>query len=248
MTHTKKKILLESEEITKTIGTLRDRINKRLPKSGLIERCDQLYAISSDAGNKVQKITQPISHLMYLRWALFILIAITLITSIYLVFFGEFTVFTIIFSPDYADAEISLVLLLAGPFVYLWDLEKRKKQKLSLDALHEIRVIAHIIDMHQLTKDPNREYWVNKGELEQRETLNPFEMGRYLDYCSEMLALAGKVSAIYIQELKDPVVISAVNEIEVLTTGLSRKIWQKLMVMHEIKLGMSNPQAHQSNG
>ena len=212
MTHTKKKILLESEEITKTIGTLRDRINKRLPKSGLIERCDQLYAISSDAGNKVQKITQPISHLVYLRWALFILIAITLITSIY------------------------------------WDLEKRKKQKLSLDALHEIRVIAHIIDMHQLTKDPNREYWVNKGELEQRETLNPFEMGRYLDYCSEMLALAGKVSAIYIQELKDPVVISAVNEIEVLTTGLSRKIWQKLMVMHEIKLGMSNPQAHQSNG
>jgi hypothetical protein len=62
----------------------------------------------------------------------------------------------------------------------------------------------------------------------------PEQLGRYLDYCSEMLSLTGKVAAVYIRDFQDPVVLSAVNEIEDLTTGLSRKIWQKLMVLHRI--------------
>lgn len=34
------------------------------------------------------------------------------------------------------------------------------------------------------------------------------------------------------QELDDAVALAAVNEVESLTTGLSRKIWQKLMILH----------------
>lgn len=57
-------------------------------------------------------------------------------------------------------------------------------------------------------------------------------MTRYLDYSSEMLSLAGKVAALYAQGFSDPVALSAVNEVENLTTGLSRKIWQKIMILH----------------
>ena len=68
--------------------------------------------------------------------------------------------------------------------------------------------------------------------------LTPAELVRYLDYCSEMLALTGKLAALYVQNFNDMVALAAVNEIESLTTGLSRKIWQKMMVMYEV-LGQS---------
>jgi CheY-specific phosphatase CheX len=61
--------------------------------------------------------------------------------------------------------------------------------------------------------------------------LSRFELSRYLDYCSEMLSITGKIAALYIQEFDDDVALSAVNEVENLTTGLSRKIWQKLMIV-----------------
>ena len=82
--------------------------------------------------------------------------------------------------------------------------------------------------MHQLTKDP----YVNDNpesatEHSPKRTLTKFELQRYLDYCSEATALVGKVAALYSQSLPEEAVVSAVNEIETLTTGLSRKIWQK---------------------
>jgi hypothetical protein len=51
---------------------------------------------------------------------------------------------------------------------------------------------------------------------------------RYLDYCSEMLALIGKTAALYGQFLQDPVILGAVDEIQDLTSSLSQKIWQKI--------------------
>ena len=58
------------------------------------------------------------------------------------------------------------------------------------------------------------------------------ELIRYLDYCSEMLSLIGKIAALYVQKFDDPVALVAVNEVEELTTSLSRKIWQKIMILN----------------
>ena len=57
---------------------------------------------------------------------------------------------------------------------------------------------------------------------------------KYLDHCSDLLALISKISALYIQNFDDPVTLAAVNEIENLTNGLSRKIWQKIMIFDRI--------------
>jgi hypothetical protein len=56
---------------------------------------------------------------------------------------------------------------------------------------------------------------------------------RYLDYCSELLSLVGKLAALYAQSTSDPVVLQAVNDIEQLTNGLARKIWQKIMMLDD---------------
>ena len=57
------------------------------------------------------------------------------------------------------------------------------------------------------------------------------ELGRYLDYCSELLSLTSKIAALFVERFNDPVTLSAVNEIESLTAGLSRKIWQKISML-----------------
>ena len=49
-----------------------------------------------------------------------------------------------------------------------------------------------------------------------------------------MLSLIGKVAALYSQSLPDDVIVGAVNEIESLSAGLSRKIWQKIIILSEI--------------
>lgn len=93
--------------------------------------------------------------------------------------------------------------------------------------------------MHQLTKDPDtamREQHNTAASSPQR--LTPFELGRYLDYCSELLSVSSKVAALYAQQLEDPVVLNAVNEVEGLTTGLSAKIWQKLVILGSSTRGL----------
>src|SRR2546429_258764 len=60
-------------------------------------------------------------------------------------------------------------------------------------------------------------------------------LSRYLDYCSELLSLTSKVAALYVQDSQDPVLLDAVNDVETLTTGLSRKIWQKIMIIDTLE-------------
>jgi hypothetical protein len=85
--------------------------------------------------------------------------------------------------------------------------------------------------MHQLTKDPTSVLKAGATKSSPKRDLSPYELMRYLDYCTEMLSLTGKLAALYMQGLRDPVVIQAVNEIEELTTNLSRKMWQKIMIL-----------------
>jgi hypothetical protein len=46
-----------------------------------------------------------------------------------------------------------------------------------------------------------------------------------------LLALVGKVAALYAEGLADPVILDAVDDLEDLTAGLISKIWQKLVIM-----------------
>ena len=61
-----------------------------------------------------------------------------------------------------------------------------------------------------------------------------FELTRYLEYCAEMLALTGKLSALYAGESHDHVVIGAASDVETLCTDLGRKIWQKITILGDL--------------
>ena len=96
--------------------------------------------------------------------------------------------------------------------------------------------MAHIVDMHQLTKNPEAVFSPQDNTASSpRRQLTAFELGRYLDYCSELLSLIGKTTALYSQGLEDPVVLDAVDDVEDLTTELSSKIWQKITLLESLK-------------
>jgi hypothetical protein len=125
-----------------------------------------------------------------------------------------------------------LIVMGAGAYFFV-SLERRIKRGRALAAIHELRSIAHIIDMHQLTKDPERllSRWVIT-DVSPRNNMDASRLARYLDYCTEMLSLTGKLAAIYVQNFSDEVALNAVNEVEVLTSGLSHKIWQKITILN----------------
>ncbi len=92
-----------------------------------------------------------------------------------------------------------------GAVFFLVTWERRIQRSRVLKALHVLRSFAHIIDMHQLTKDSER--MVGSGQStpsSPKRSLSPFELTRYLDYCSEMLALISKIGALYVQRIEDP--------------------------------------------
>ena len=65
--------------------------------------------------------------------------------------------------------------------------------------------------------------------------MTPFELTRYLDYCSEMLSLTAKCAALYAEKLSDPVVVDTVGDIERLTSNLSSNIWQKIAIVQTLE-------------
>ena len=57
----------------------------------------------------------------------------------------------------------------------------------------------------------------------------------------ERLRVGGREdpAALCAEQSTDPVVLDTVSEIEVLTTGMSRKIWQKISLLHLAQQGPS---------
>jgi hypothetical protein len=103
--------------------------------------------------------------------------------------------------------------------------------------------LAHLVDLHQLTKDPDRLLRPGPDTASSPDRhLTPFLLARYLDYCSEMLALVGKLAALY-AEFPDPVVLDGIDDVEDLTTGLSRKVWQKIAMLPHTAAGPTAPGA-----
>lgn len=73
-------------------------------------------------------------------------------------------------------------------------------------------------------------------------------MGRYLHFCTELLALVSKVGQLYVQDFPDATALAAVDQFENLATGLSQKTWQKIMILDQVRPdtgeGRAGPGAH----
>ncbi|MCB0346029.1 MAG: hypothetical protein KDD66_12990 [Bdellovibrionales bacterium] len=226
---------LDPNLIEQSVALLSRRIAERFPGSSLGNVSKQLLLIAKQAKRRSESIARPIFALRAGSVMLIAVIVAGLVTTLFSLKMPKGGLELVEFI-QLLEAGINDVVLIGAAIFFLATFESRIKRTRALRAVHELRTIAHLIDMHQLTKDPER--LLSAGpvtESSPKRTMTAFELGRYLDYCSEMLSLTGKVAAIYVQSFEDEVALAAVNEIENLTTGLSRKVWQKLMILHTSK-------------
>lgn len=230
---------LNPERVINTIQLLRARIEDRFPDSGLSKVCSELEGLANETKSKIEWIGTP---KLWIRFGVGGVIAVMVGILIYTlttfrVSSGDFTVGDLV---QISEAGLNDVVLIGAAIFFLINVETRVKRGRALKVLYELRSIAHVIDMHQLTKDPSRQL-AHNTEHSPKSNLTTFQLTRYLDYCSEMLSLTSKVGALYAQVIDDQVVLQAVNEIEDLTTGLSQKIWQKIMVIKDLSADEGSP-------
>ena len=223
---------LDPTKILETVVLLRDRIEARFPDSGLARLASDLVRVAGEAGSESAWLARPNVWLRSVNAGLILLFVIVLGSIVFNLRVSlELELNRISELLQALDAGLNTLILLGGGILFLFTVEVRLKRRHALKRVHELRSLAHIVDMHQLTKDPES---LRRGlpvlPSSPDRPLSGAVLIRYLDYCSEMLSLIGKVAAVYVQQYDDPVVLSGVNQVEDLTTGLSLKIWQKIMI------------------
>lgn len=222
---------LDPAQIIATAEALERRIAERFPDSGLRRLAQELLAVATETDARIQELRRPRWGLRLASGGLTLLIiagAVLAVSELRMPstfhHLGEFVALL--------ESAINDVVFVGIALAFLVTVEGRLRRRQTLKALHELRSIVHIVDMHQLTKDPDQfRQERTPTRSSPKRTLTRAELARYLDYCSEALSIAGKVAALYAQQLDDPVVLAAVGELETLSAGLAGKIWQKLVIL-----------------
>jgi fermentation-respiration switch protein FrsA (DUF1100 family) len=226
---------LDPEKVIETIGLLRHRIAERFPGAGLTEVCAELLLVAGASSARAEQIAR---RNVPLRIAIFVLLVAGLAAFAWIVFLlrsVSATADNVYSVLQGVEAAANLVVLMGAGMFFLTRIEERLKRRAALKALHELRSIVHVIDMHQLTKDPSAVISVAGNTTSSpARTLTRFELTRYLDYCSEMLSLTAKVAVLFAQGFPDPTVTETVSDIERIAAGLSQKIWQKIIILEAL--------------
>ena len=223
---------LDASRIVDTIGRLERRITARFPGSGLALVCHELRELAGGTQQHIEGLRRPIWPLRALTVVGVAGIALVAGGLIVVTWRGLLESRRFVELVQGSESAVNQVLLLAMAVFFLVSMETRVKRHRALAALHRLRSVVHIVDMHQLTKDPEMTHPAAVTPASPERPHTPFELGRYLDYCSELFSLTSKVAALYGQSLRDPVVLDAVSDIETLGASLSNKVWQKIVVLH----------------
>lgn len=238
---------LDAEHLAASLTKLDARIRDRFPAAGLARVCQDLIAITRDNTARAANIGRRDWWLWFVALSLLVASVSGLAYLARMLIANKIVdvtnpkpenVYTLI---QGIDAFIHIFFVIGGLMFFLITIEDRLKRRRAIRALNELRSIIHVVDMHQLTKEPASSFSGGAPTPNSpKRSLTPFELGRYLDYCAEMLSLIAKVAVLYAQALPDPVIVDAVSDIERLTSNLSQKIWTKITLIHTLSGGFDS--------
>lgn len=226
---------LDAARIAETAERLGRRISERFPGSGLSGVAESLRAEVVAAADTARWLAAPQWWVRVVSYGLIALMLAIVICTLLLLGRGVALFSSVADFVQGLDAAVNELVLIGAASYFLIGWETRRKRRRALRALHVLRSLAHIIDMHQLTKDPERLLTPEQSTPSSpQRTFTAFELSRYLDYCSEMLSVISKAAALYVQEFDDPVTLEAVNDVELLTGSLSQKLWLKIDILDRV--------------
>lgn len=221
---------LSPSKIVDTVAQLERRIGERFPVAGLRNVAREVTKLAEEAVVRCDKIRRP-NYGIRLISVLLILGAVVGLGVVVgrLRFDNELSKVDVF--AQFFESTLGSLFFIGATLAFVWTLEARIKRGRVLTALRELRALAHIVDMHQLTKDPETVTRAAPTPSSPKRTLTPIELTRYLDYCSELLSVLSKIGELYVQGTADPDSLEAADQLSALTNGLSRNIWQKIVIL-----------------
>jgi hypothetical protein len=226
---------INPERLKETQRKLAKRIDERFPTSGLSKVAAELVATVEEAALRAGQIRRP-------NWPLR---AAVVLLALVVVGVALRLALSLKVNTDLQDAEKTLTLFgvgwqdcffLGAAVIFLVSLEIRLKRRRALAALHELRAMAHVVEMHQIAKDPEGllAALASGADMSDQTTKTPAELNRYLNYCNELLSIISKIAALYVQDFPDAPAVAAADQVENLCSGVSQRIWQKIMVLDQL--------------
>jgi hypothetical protein len=228
------KLSLNEAKLFETGERLHQRIAERFPESGLSELAAALVQLTQESVTRAERIRRPDYRL---RAGLVILglVAVAGVVEYFWASSDPRSALTQLF--QFLDATKGAAAYLGILAYSLITLEYYLKRRKALRAIHELRAMAHLIDMHQLNKDPEKAGSPEGPQMPSGRAMTTEEIRHYLHYCTGLLALVSKIGQLYVQDFYDLPTQAAVDQFENLATGLSSKIWQKIMILDRIQSG-----------
>jgi hypothetical protein len=226
---------LNPERLQETQRKLAKRIETTFPTSGLKNVAAELVGMVQEAGVRSAAIRRP-------NWPLRVAVVLLALGALGLILrlatslqvktdlkdaMGLFT---------FVESALRACFFFGAVVLFLVSLEIRMKRRRALSALHELRAMAHVVEMHQIAKDPVgllRGSPPKPGDKEQT-TKTSEELNRYLNYCNELLSIISKIAALYVQDFPDVPTVAAADQVENLCSGISQRIWQKITVLDQL--------------
>ena len=233
---------LDPDKVSDTLDQLQARIVDQFPAR-------HLGQVATEVGEVIRRIERqtsenvPVQRFVYVtsRVAIVLLLLLIVVAIVSAVRAGAAQVgpARAIDWLQYVESGVNDVVFAGIAIFFLMTVPARVRRRRTLETLHRLRSLAHIVDMHQMSKSPEKLLPRVEGGPSGPGSLTRAELGRYYDYCSELLTIVSKAAALCAEQSTDPVVLDTVSEIEVLTTGMSRKIWQKISLLHLAQQGPS---------
>jgi hypothetical protein len=228
---------LNPERIIETSVLLQKRVEERFAGSGLSRIACEVTDVAKAADEVSAWLARPIVWVRVAVAAAVAVLAFLVIVALRVVNM-DMTGIGFSETAQGVEAAVNNLVFVAIAIYFLLGVEARIKRARALKELHVLRSLAHVVDMHQLTKDPERLAQGERGGSDTasspKRDMTPFQLTRYLDYSTELLAILSKVAAIYVQRFNDADTVRAAGDIEDLTVGLSRNIWQKIMILDRV--------------
>ncbi|MDB2674144.1 hypothetical protein N9Y81_04245 [Akkermansiaceae bacterium] len=223
---------IDPTKLIHTVSRMAERVEEQFPSSGLSAVANEVAAVAEGTVARVAEIKKP---RIGLRIAVGIMVLLVLSGPLLFSFVLSFSkeVTNLGDFLEATDAGLHMLLVLAGGIFFLVGMENRMRRNQALDAIAEFRSLAHLVDLHQINKDPGLDS-LKPPEDDKRTVRSDEALASYLDFSGDLLSIVGKLAAYYAQNLSDRVVLDAVNEIETLTSSLSNKLWLKILVLREM--------------
>lgn len=219
---------LDAAKVRATVDKLRGRISARFGARGLTNVADELSGLVQQVADETSASHVRLRRATAVAWtAAGVLILGTLALFVWATHDARTD------APDSTfewlpllESGINDLIFVGLAVLFLVSAPERRERARLLAVLHRLRSLAHVIDMHQLAKNPEQ------APIESdSDELDAAQLHHYFDYCSELLSLVAKTAALSAEHTSDSVVLDTVSTLETMTANLSASIWQKIQLL-----------------